>query len=179
MPRGASPITCGTTPPPPPAQSMGGREGVRLRGKGPTESDCNGGYRRLERRLEQRLGGQCLADTNRLEGRWGRAEGTGSTDRHANEGGGGGEGGRLHHWSSNLRHPRNGSALRWQEYGTAPLCTATVPWGSAVGRSGKQRARLSRIWGRPLLRCKGGRSEASGVRADVGPRPAIPQHARI
>ena len=46
----------------------------------------------LQRRLEQRLGGQCLAGTNRLKGRWGRTAATGGADRHA-KGGSRGRGG--------------------------------------------------------------------------------------
>ena len=49
--------------------------------------------RRLQRRLPAAgtaVGRQCLAGTNRLGGRWGRAEGVGRTDRHPRRGRGGG-----------------------------------------------------------------------------------------
>ena len=65
--------------------------GMRLRGrasKGGFRCGRDGGYGRLE----QRFGRQCLAGTKRFEGRWGRTEATGSTDRHARERGGGGMG---------------------------------------------------------------------------------------
>ena len=35
------------------------------------------------------VGRRCLVGTQRLENHWGRAEATGSTDRHAHRGGGG------------------------------------------------------------------------------------------